>query len=349
MIPVYFATNRNQQGPDDDPKFGDRFHVDGPQFYRVGRAEVSATGAAGDDAYRVDTVSLFRDDAGQLGSTQAFARLRDAMIEDRRDALIYLHGFASDFSTCLQRAAQLSDAWTIAPADGGPPASPHVFAFSWPSNGKTVPAWEYFSDRDDAEASGKAMARAVLRLRDFLARVRPCGQRTHLVAHSMGNFALRWMVQGIRGLVGDDALKPFFDTIILAAADEDDDALERDDKLGLLPQIGRRLYVYHAGNDYALQISDVTKHNPARLGVHGPRTFSFLNTRITAIDCGQVSATELAHGRHQYYRLRPEVIRDVRMVLAGNVPEALIPGRHTIEPGRRYALMPDRASDPNSD
>ena len=45
---------------------------------------------------------------------------------------------------------------------------------------------------------------------------------------------------------------------------------------------------------------------------------------------------------------RPEVIRDVRGVLSGLQRPETLPGRQTIEPGRRYALMADRASDPNA-
>ena len=40
--------------------------------------------------------------------------------------------------------------------------------FSWPSNGMVQPAWNYFSDREDAEASGIAMGRALKQLVEFL-------------------------------------------------------------------------------------------------------------------------------------------------------------------------------------
>ena len=32
MIPVYFATNRNQIGSEELAQFGDRFHADGPAW-----------------------------------------------------------------------------------------------------------------------------------------------------------------------------------------------------------------------------------------------------------------------------------------------------------------------------
>ena len=51
---------------------------------------------------------------------------------------------------------------------GGPGPNPLVFVFSWPSNGRAFPAAEYFSDRDDAQMSGIAMARALVALIDFM-------------------------------------------------------------------------------------------------------------------------------------------------------------------------------------
>ena len=55
-------------------------------------------------------------------------------------------------------------------------------------------------DRDDAAASGIAMARFMMRLLDFLTDKGQCEQRIHLVAHSMGNWALRHAVQGLISL-----------------------------------------------------------------------------------------------------------------------------------------------------
>ncbi len=355
MVKIYFATNRNVTGKNDDPKFGNRFHRDGPQFYRVGFADVERISDDESQEYEVRNVRLAKEshtgteDKGRLerGSHHVFQELRDAMRNDERDVIVYLHGFASTWDSALQRAAQLSENYTITRADGSSYA-PYVFAFLWPSDGKVVPAWKYFSDRDDAEASGKAMARALLRLVDFLQKeaeedsdaARNCARRLHLVAHSMGNFALRHAVQALRGIVGDNALRPIFANVFLMAADEDEDALELQNshKLGLLPKLARRVHVYHSADDLALVVSDTTKLNPDRLGFNGPRTFSGLSTRITAVDCGDVDFTSVLDGNHQYYRAHPVVLRDVRAVLSGLQRPELIDGREVIEPGRRYRL-----------
>ena len=148
------------------------------------------------------------------------------------------------------------------------------------------------------------------------------------------------MVQGFRGLLSDGALQPIFDNAFLMAPDEDDDALEPQNvhKLGLLPHLARRIHVYHSADDGALVVSDKTKFNPDRLGFNGPRTFSGLSTRINAIDCTLVDKTRPPHLNHQYYRLRPEVIRDVRAVMSGLERPESLPWRETVEAGRRYRI-----------
>lgn len=354
MHDVYFATNRNLLRKTGPVEFGGRFHVDGPQFYRVGHAQVEKVSEDPDEGYVVREVSIAAESKQgapvRLGSKAIFTDLREKMRAENRDVIVYIHGFANDFLSVIGRAAQVADVYRINKANS-PEYRPYVFAFSWPSNGKVVPPWQYFSDRDDAEASGKAMARSLLRLIEFLnetnADDEQCDQRLHLVAHSMGNWALRHMVQGLRHLGGAEAMRPIFENIFLMAADEDDDALEveREEKLGLLPRLARRIYVYHSADDRALVISDVTKFNPDRLGFNGPRTFSGLSTRITAIDCELVDKTELQHVNHQYYRLRTEVIQDVRAILAGIERPETFRWRETVEPGRRYRI---RFSEPET-
>jgi esterase/lipase superfamily enzyme len=259
---------------------------------------------------------------------------------DTRDALVFIHGFANSFDSGIARAALLAEQYRIE-RRGGEARSPHVFAFSWPSDGMAQPPWKYASDRDDAAMSGVAMARALQRFLDFLNENGRCSGRIHLVAHSMGNWALRHAVLGLHAIQDGGRLEKIFDNAFLMAADEDEDCLEHADKLGLLPQLARRVHVYHSRSDLALEVSDKTKFNMDRLGTDGPRTLDGLSNRITAVDCSDVDWTEAAHGNHQYYRLRQEVIRDVRNVLAGTLSPDKIPGREIVQPGRRYRILAD--------
>jgi len=358
-IPVFFATNRNRVSG--DGYFGERFHSDGPSFYRCGQALVEFDSDA--DEYTLISSGLEAerkpaDPSGRgarLGSTAMFRQIRDTMAAEEREALVLIHGFGNSFVGSLLRGAQLSREYRIArvpEAPGGPepaPQSPIVVVFSWPSNGRVQPPWEYHSDREDSQQSGDAMARFFMRFWDFLndpgkrgtdadGRPLPCGRPIHLVAHSMGNWALRAAVQSIKRMMAGRAVPKVFDNVFLMAADADEDALAQEEKLYPMIEMARAIHVYHASNDRALVVSDTTKFNPDRLGTDGPHSFARLPPHVTAIDCADVSYTELADARHQYYSSRQEVLDDVRAVLTGRYAPDQVPRRIAIDPGRRYRI-----------
>ena len=359
---IYFATNRRYV-KSATPPFKDRYNLEGPAIYRIGYAEVSKVAdptEKPDDAFAIDSIHVApetppaaADGEEELGSKQIFDELTNKARTQKRNILVYIHGFNSSFETCILRAAQLHDAWL----DGD--KKPLVFAFSWPADGgdglgfgqsgETGSKWKYFGDRDDAETSGKAIARSLRRLLDYLMELRkkdnaahaePCEQCVHLVVHSMGNWALRHALLSLRTLINGARLPKIFTNAFLMASDEDADALEEKHKLGLLPQMADAVHVYHSKRDLALLISDTTKLNPDRLGSWGPRIIDGLDTNIYGIDCAAVSDTGVfLHGRHQYYRLRPEVIADVRQVIAGKSPDQ-IDGRSPVRAGRLYRIEP---------
>jgi len=355
MTTVYFVTNRDRPRKR-DAVFGERFNEDGPQFYRVGRAEVDHVSGDWDEGYKVRSVEILAERkpnpktgrGGLLGSSRLLREIRHEAQKGRRDVIVLIPGFANTFESSLQRAAQVKERYLIDPPDGGEPYEPHMIVFSWPSNGRTIPPWEYHSDRDDAAASGAAAARFFMRFWDVLNELGRCDQPIHIVAHSMGNWAFRHAILGINNFLGDPAsstpgrtnLPKVFANAFLMAADEDDDALEDVNKMGLLPQLARFIHVYHSADDGALTISDTTKFNPDRLGTNGPRTFSGLSSRVAAIDCSKVDKTETLHANHQYYRIRKEVVDDVRAVLSGRFRADEIDKRVTVESGRRYRIEP---------
>ena len=99
---VYFATNRDSLGTEDNPRFGNRFHEDGPHFYRVGAATVEKVSDDPDAGYQLRRIKL-RPESGkedeplQLGSMAAFRQLQKTMGKSHRDAIVYIHGFANSF------------------------------------------------------------------------------------------------------------------------------------------------------------------------------------------------------------------------------------------------------------
>ncbi len=323
MVTVYFATNRNPNDYASPTDFGGEFSRNGLTDLRFGRAEI--TGAQLDryelwvaaENLEVPKAQALRGNlSGQvLGSAALFDEVRDEMIRGQQDAIVSIHGFDYSFREALQRTAQLKRFY----AD-----RPMVWVlFTWPSDGSLLPFKAYASDRDDARASGVALGRGIQKLANFLRGTSPqdyCGQSVHLLAHSMGNYAMRHAVQNIKASAGSN-IRRLFDQVLMMAADEDDDAFELDYKLAPLPQLARRVSLYCNPSDEALVTSDVTKGNPDRLGASGPRNARLLPDKVTVVNTEKVIQPLKDRTGHQYYRLNPAVRRDVLQVLAGVAPQ----------------------------
>lgn len=353
MIRVYYATNRDLTITGGNPSFGTGFHNDSPHNLRFGWADVIQNS---DDDYAVQTVHLAEDpkspgfdatalpDGAVIGSRDTFEMVRQEMQSGACDVICLIHGYASDFETALARAAEISvDYSTSSKRMIG-------FVFSWPSNGSMIPMLDYYSDRHDAEASGHAIARAFKMLTQFLKELKDssyCQQSIHLVAHSMGNWALGNAMDDIIDLYNGKPPR-LFDQVFLMAADADNDALEEDRRLGRLHEICNGINVYFSRDDRALMISDITKFNPDRLGATGPKRRDRLSRKVSLIDCRHVDQpdrTSEEDGKqwdlsvHQYYRLRREVIEDVQQVLSG-APPADVSGRRFMLDDRSYQIVP---------
>ena len=326
---VHFATNRGERYENGEVTgFTPELNPKSPVYLRYGVADMEKN-AAPPPIYGISSLYVHpeqipgvnaADDADKiLGSSSVFDGLRLRLVENKADLLLILHGYACTFPDALSNVADLKTLW------GTEDKPLETAIFSWPANGTVTPWLDYASDRDDARASAKAVARALEALLTFLRKLDRkdwCGANIHLVAHSMGNYVLRNALQALLSNVGSRSIPRIFKTIFLMAADEDNDAFEDRNKLACLPDLAESVQVYFARNDEALTISDVTKNNPDRLGVTGPRTLTSLPTKVTLVDCSEVSATSpITDARHQYYRKRAEVLADVRQVLAGKRPE----------------------------
>jgi esterase/lipase superfamily enzyme len=329
---VYFATNRR---PNDDKKpteFTHEFTGDMDSL-RFGSAEVPGAelfrsndleALGGKAAISVAAEKLDPTDASKskLGSVEVFARVRDA-IRAGADALVYVHGYNYAFRESVARAAQLSQ-WY------GPKGDLVVLLFAWPSPGLGVAPTTYRDERERARASGIALGRAILKSVDFIrgqAREDRCLGRIHLMAHSMGNWALRGAIQSMRTFVGDN-IPPLFDQVLLMAADEDDDTLSEPKKLAPLLRGCARVTVYYNVQDLALKSSDWAMGNPDRLGRSGPLRPADLPPKIVPVNVApaviwqgraKTPAWQVDETGHQYYRNNPSVRDDALEVLAGTM------------------------------
>ena len=348
MIDVYFGTNRNPLPARDPRDFGHQLNKRG-SFLRFGKAQVS------DELDRVEEIAVAPERlrpgrrSQLLGSNTIFAEIRESM-RAGVDTVLFIHGFNYSFHEALIDAALLKRTYETA-------ETPYTFfVFSWPSDGSLMPYIAYANDRADARTSGAALGRGLLKLGEFVRRVSGelgprvrsdlgrnaettrlrkelCAGRLHLMAHSMGAYALRHAVQAMRREIGDD-LPRLFDEILLIAADEDADAFEHDHKLALLPRLGRRVTVYHNREDIPLAISDLTKGNPDRLGADGPATAHTIPTKVSVIDIADVTT---GFQEHRYHKTVSVVVSDIQHILQGE-GNGFIENRSYLPDTNRYIL-----------
>jgi esterase/lipase superfamily enzyme len=320
---VYFATNRDPNDPENPTDFGNHFSRNGLTDLRFGWADVSGPDlnqyvlTVAPEALDVGLPKAnVKDLGGQvLGSKDVFEAVRQEMLAEKQDCVIFIHGYNTKFREALQGVAQLKQFYGERPMT--------YFLFTWPSDGSMLPFKAYASDRDDARASGVALGRGLQKLASFLHGTRPedyCGQSIHLFAHSMGNYALRWAVQAIQGSAGSN-IRRLLDQVVLFAADEDDDAFELGYKLQSLPDMARRVTVYHNPSDKALVVSDITKGNPDRLGAGGPRNSRALPDKVSVVNCEPVLGIKEDQTGHHYYKTNRTVRQDVLSVLMGVEPQ----------------------------
>jgi esterase/lipase superfamily enzyme len=331
-ITVFFATNRNPIG-DPPTDFGPLLGpIDGTAI-RFGTADVN------EKTFKIERLDVApekltfddsQDNKLVFGSQQVFDALKSKMIAHARDTLIFVHGFGYSFVEALARAAEFKKFLAV---------QMNIFVFTWPSEGKMVPLLSYPRDRAEVERSGDAMARAIEIAARYLQKIAVadrCEQRLNLLAHSMGNYALRFGVQGLLRH-SNGYLPRLFDKVVLAAADEDADTFDFDAKMKPLSQLAQQILVYHAPRDRALIVSDLTKGNPDRLGAGGPDNTRSLNDKISVVDVSEALSGDDDFTNHQYFRVNTRVRADLRQVFGDIVPFQ-VKGRLYLPDAKRYRL-----------
>ena len=356
-VTVYFATNRQPLTGTDGQTIVDFGSEPGPVGgLSVRYGSVRVTVAAGDGTIVPGSLTVAPETlqgpapfTPQLGSQTIFDALRQAMISGNRPTIVFVHGFSNSFTDAVSRAGTIIDFYGL---------DANIFAFSWPSRASPLPIPlpydDYEHDRGTAAAAGPAMARTILRLYDYVESLAPadrCRQKLHLLCHSMGNYALRNGLQALLRMPGLAATDPSttgipsgtpnpgilrrtFDQIVLAAADEDEDAFDDANKMKYLPRLGNAVTVYYTHRDWVLStLSAVTKFNGPRLGTFGPDNMDSISDKVAAVDVSQVITVSEDFQSHQYYRRDPTVRDDIVDVLKDKLPDQ-IAGRQSIVAGR---------------
>jgi esterase/lipase superfamily enzyme len=340
-VRIYFATNRCPDNAAAPTRFADTICAQDPQNLRFGWAEIDLAKSKVKSLTIAPEANVNDPDTQVLGSEQVFEQLRQDMIADPADLLFFIHGFANTFDDALVKGAHLRKFYGGTAKKG---KKLHVMVFSWPSDGKLIaPANAYRSDYLDAEISGTAVGRVFLKAAQFVAelpRDEWCMRRIHVLAHSMGNWALLNALQHVRREAPAVGAR-MIDQAILAAADAPNDAFESDDKMRALSGLAARVTVYMHPQDLALHISTSLKGNSDRLGKTGPRDPLLLPANVTVVNVWDAAPidpnVDTEFTTHQYYRHNRLVRNDIIDVLHG-LTDDVIANREWKAEKRWYAL-----------
>jgi esterase/lipase superfamily enzyme len=173
------------------------------------------------------------------GSVTAASRL------DGGRALVFVHGYNTDFDDAVYRTTQIVH-------DAGYTGAPILF--SWASGGRTV---DYVYDRDSANAARDG-------LENLLRSLAKTGvKRIDVVAHSMGT----WLtMEALRGLAisGDRDVGGRLGDVVLASPDIDVDVFKSQMRRYGVPD--RPFFVLLSDDDKALRFSSLIAGQQPRLG-----------------------------------------------------------------------------------
>jgi esterase/lipase superfamily enzyme len=297
-VPILFATNRRAQ-PDPalkDPYAGEyskelsygRARITIPQTHRPGQIErPSWLGRESKESHVVFECVESLDRA-------AFATRLGKQIQrvERKELLIFLHGYRVTFEEAARRVAQVATDIQF----GGV-----VILFSWPSAGALM---GYAADEDCAAKSAEPLINFLRELENG-----PWSE-VHLVAHSMGN---RVMISGL----DSPGLTLPLHHIVLVAADVDVDRFEQQ-----FPRVrqlvraerGGLITSYASNSDRALFIS-WWLHRSDRIGRF--RDDPYVTDGMETIDATAVDSSLLGHS---YFSDEPSVLTDLGLLVRENWP-----------------------------
>jgi esterase/lipase superfamily enzyme len=208
-----------------------------------------------------------------------------------KQALLFIHGYNTEFDSALYRAAQIAYDLKF---DGAP------FLYSWPSGAGLL---SYTYDRESAEQSE-------IYLREFIETTiaRSGAENLSIIAHSMGNQPL---LRVLRDIAMSTSHKIKINQIILAAPDVDRDGFENIAKA--IKGVGRGLTLYVSSNDRAMEAARRVWGRPRAGDVPSPAG-PLIIEGIDTIDVTATS-TDIFAINHSGYASSPALIQDIELLL----------------------------------
>lgn len=281
------------------------------------------------------------------GTESMFYELYNTMKNDTKphsDVLFFIHGFQTSHEEEKLHILKIKELYI----DNPETPIEHLIYISWPSSNH--PVLTYWSDQKDAKTTGHAVSRVYERLSEFMFVLfkkyqNPnCGNKIHLMAHSMGNQVLEHMLNTLK----EKYIVPFVGQIILLHSDVDADLFEKGKAFSKLKKLGQRTHIYMHKGDDVLAISTTTKNFENRLGRTGPTNIEELKIETFIVDVTGIepninkddsffNGLKIKIGDHWGYLYSQEEIEDIISVLRGE-DERRISGRkrHDIYPNYFY-------------
>jgi len=241
--------------------------------------------------------------------------------KERSDVLIFIHGYLYDFDDELKAILALKKIFI------DNPASPveHILFVSWPASGSIIPL-SYFDDKASSINSGTSLMRMFYFYTQFLKDIfsnrdlKPCNQRIHIIAHSMGNRVLQSMLYSLKR----ENILRVIDQVLLLNADVSYKVFEdNEDSFNKLPLLANRISIYLNRQDTVLGVSQFTKNIlTPRLGKNGPSNLDHFKDIVSVIDCTFVkddllSGIKYEVGNHWGYLSSSQVQSDIFQNLNG--------------------------------
>jgi len=327
IVPVFYGTNRVRTGSEDPnayygvtaaPLDLGVVTVSVPRNREVGSIPRRRDYPGDLDQYRADYFILERVEpfADDYAFTSALGEAMDA--SERRELLVFIHGFNSDFRGAAERAAQLAVDLEI---DGVPAL------YSWPSRASLL---GYFAD-------GREVNDANIRdLVDYLYLLMngANADRIHLVAHSMGNRFLARALEQL-GETYPNPLEPLFDQVVWASPDVD--AREFMHLLPRIDHLASGMTLYASSRDRALLLSRRINGGNPRAGDSSP-PYPVVVAGLSTVDTTAAGGRGLGHSDYA-----GPAMDDFRALiwLSLSPEERCILHTNTGEMGQFYAVDPE--------
>jgi esterase/lipase superfamily enzyme len=307
-IKLFYATDRRLTDAE-NPAL--RFGIERTRQLKLGHGEVTIPQSHGRG--RLETpgplespspqrhVMLFSLEPPAAPDAEFWNELHQAIEKSpRKEVLVFVHGFFSDFGGAACRAAQIAHDTAF----DGP-----VIVYSWSSQAYF---WGYLSDTSNVEWTEPYL----IRFLETLSR-ESGAEHIHLMAHSMGTRALARAVRDVvrgRGRAARQTAE--FDQIVLAASDFDAEIFARD-YAPPLTRAANRVTIYVSNNDWAL-LGAQRLHGYKRLGQYWPSEEQELDgASLEKIDLIDVTAHDKGMFGHIYYGESPRVLDDLHGIFAG--------------------------------